>query len=88
MNSLVRRVAARYKAAKMNVEPHVRRNALAMVEELQEARKKLDKAEQFSRNLRSEPSMDWIPEMVEKAADDFRELSKSIEESLEHLTER
>jgi hypothetical protein len=88
MDSLVRRVAARYKAAKANVEPHVRRSAMAMLEELQEARKKLDKAEQFSRNLRSEPSLDWIPEMVEKAADEYRELSKSIEESLEYLADR
>lgn len=81
---LLRRVIARYKAAR-NVEPHVRRNALAMVEELQEARKRLEKAEQFSRALRSESSLDWIPEMVEKTSDEFRELSKSIEESVEFL---
>lgn len=87
MDSIVRRVVARYKASKTNVEPHVRRSAISMVEELREARKKLDRAEQFSRTLRSEKTLDWIPEMLEKQVDDYRELSKSIEESLEYLTE-
>jgi hypothetical protein len=84
LDDLIKRVAAKH-LAKMNVEPHVQRNALAMAEELADARKSLDKAEQYSRALRSEATLDWIPDLVKRIADEHRELSKTIDESLEYL---
>lgn len=86
MDPLVNRVVARYKSARMPIEPNLVRNAKSMLEEMQEAEDKLHRAVQFSRHLRTEPSMEWVVDQLEELHGNVSEFTKSAAEALDYLT--
>jgi hypothetical protein len=86
MDPLVNRVVTRYKTARGRLEPNVIRNAKAMLEEMQEAEARMHKAVQFSRQLRMEPSMEWIVDQLEELHSNLSEFTKNATEALDYVT--
>lgn len=95
MDPVIQRVVTRYKVAKAasgvtigraQMEPNVIRNAKAMLEEMQEAEAKMHRAEQFSRQLRMEPSLEWIADQLEETHKTYGDFVKATADSLEYLT--
>jgi len=95
MDPLVQKVLTRYKVAKAaagvtigraQMEPNVIRNAKAMLEEMQEAQARMHRAEQFSRQLRMESSLEWIADQLEETHKSYAGFVKATEDSLEYLT--
>jgi len=86
MGPMVNRVVARYMSARMPIEPNIIRSAKSMLEEMQEAEAKMHRAVQFSRQLRTEPAMEWILDQLEEQHSNFSELVKSAGEALDYVT--
>jgi hypothetical protein len=86
MDPLTNRVVARYKAARMPIDQNLVRNATEMLEEMREAEAKLHRAVQFSRHLRTEPSMEWVVDQLEEQHASLAEFTKAAGEALDYLT--
>jgi hypothetical protein len=86
MDPLVSKVVERYKMARSKMEPNIIRSAKSMLEEMQEAEARMHRAVQFSRQLRTEPAMEWILDQLEEQHSNFSELVKSAGEALDYVT--
>lgn len=83
---LVPRVIDRYKVARSKMEPNLIRSATSMLEEMQEAEAKMHRAVQFSRQLRMEPSLEWIVDQLEEQHGNLTEFVKNANEAMAYLT--
>lgn len=73
------------RTARAPMEQNVIRNAQAMLEEMQEAEAKLRRAEQFSRQLRMEPSLEWIVDQLEEQQKSLTEFTKNAADALDYI---
>lgn len=82
------RAAARVafgRTSRVKLEPSQIRSVHEMMDELDASEKAMGRACQFGRLLRTEQSLEWIPDQLDASLEQVRELRKGVKESLEYV---
>jgi hypothetical protein len=76
---------ARLFTAKRSVDPSIMKSAEDMVEELGLAVSNMDRAIQFGRRLESEPSLEWMPSMLDGIYEQLQSIHKSMVDGVDYM---
>lgn len=88
MSDLSKRIANEYLARRVAVEANIKRNAESMIELMNTAKEAMSQAEQHSRGLYAESSLQWVPDYMEQHLKAFKEFVNSIEDAVSYVVEQ